>query len=222
MLDHSQLSPQSQPKLRLVISNPSLHSVSASKDLPLAHTIKQKTDFTVEVFLKDPYLYWMAARDSSHGLSCNLPLEIEENEDDIPSKTLICHFSKIDSETTWEDLREEDEILSEMMIMQFQMKIWKHLLSFCLTNYVSQLLIYTDQEEKSGLGIYYDFLSQKNYHSSKNNNSQISVPITPQILEDWNSFMKEVTLKLQQTLWREQRFNQTIRDYLKAHPFTNQ
>lgn len=198
-------------KLKLVVSNRMPVKEADSPSQP----VTSKAGFAAEVRNRGPYLYEMAIQDPSHGLECNLILEIEE-ACEAESGTVICHFPIIAGEQL-KDLVEEDETLYGMIMVQFQMKVLEQLLLFCANHYASRLIIYTDDEQAEELGIYEDFLvHQDQTLTAQGEKTEMLIPVNPEIFAAWLNFMTEATIKFGQELWREQRSNSVIRNYLKS------
>jgi hypothetical protein len=157
----------------------------------------------------------MAIQDSSHGLECNLILEIE-GACEAESGTVICHFPAIADEQL-KKFVEEDETLYGMIMVQFQMKVLEQLLLFCANHYASRLIIYTDDEQAEELGIYEDFLvHQDQTLTAQGEKTEMVISVNREIFAAWRDFMAEATIKFAQGLWREQRSNPVIRNYLKS------
>jgi hypothetical protein len=199
-------------ELKLVVSNPPLTQNAQS---PL-QSKTPKTEFTVEVKNRGPYLYEMAIYEPSHYLECTLTIEIEESRDGLKPGQVICHFATIEDESL-RDFVEEDETLYGMIMVQFQMKVLEQLLLFCGKHYVSQLILYTDDRQAEQLGVYEAFLIDQNQPlSMRGEKTEMVIPVNPKIFADWLNFMAQTTVKFMQELWREQPSNPIIRDYLKS------
>lgn len=96
--------------------------------------------------MKGHNIYTMVVQDLAHFLECELNLEIRKNvsereepqhdqeQEIVESKDVICHFSKIAAEQfrkfVWHDVA-----LHGILMVMFQMKIMKQLLSFCVTHH---------------------------------------------------------------------------------------
>jgi hypothetical protein len=198
-------------ELKLVVSNPTpIGDTQASSQ---SKTVK--TEFTVEVKNRGPYLYEMSIQDPVHCLECTLTIEIEETHDGLKPGQVICHFATIEDESL-RDFVNEDETLYGMVMVQFQMKVLELLLLFCSKHYVSQLILYTDDRQAEQLGIYEDFLLHQNQTLTlQGEKTEIFIPVNPKIFADWLNFMAQTTVKFMQELWREQSSNPIIREYLK-------
>jgi hypothetical protein len=200
--------------LKLVVSNPPPHQTTQSyKEI-------SKAGFSSEVQKRGSYLYSLLVRDSSHYLECELFLEAQKRKDanDLEPLAVICHFPNISDEKL-NDYVWEDEILLGMILIQFQMKTMEQLLVFCSNQHASNLIIYTDDTEAESLEIYREFLLTEGRSLSQvTDNFEIIIPINEQIVQKWDQYMKKVNIQFRQTLWREQRLNPAIHQYLKIHP----
>jgi len=208
------------PHLRLVVSNPSPLPAPV-KLSPSIGNSDATAPFTAKVRLRGPWLYEMAVRDTSHYLKCNLTLEVEEAQNEIELGRVVCHFPAI-LDKQLSAFVEEDETLHGMIMIQFQMKIMEQLLLFCGDYSVSHLVIYTDDEHAEELGIFQDFLiHQDQTLTPQGEKTEMIISTDSETFDEWIDFMEEVNLKFGQELWREQRHNPVIREYLKLHPLSS-
>lgn len=203
-----------RPHLRLVVSNPDPLPVQ-EEPLPLFAS-PQKTEFTTAVRPKGINLYEMTVEEPSHYLTCDLLLEVEESRDGIEEGAVICHFPVIDDEH-FNEFVGEDETLYGMLMVQFHMKVMEQLLLFCGNHAVERLVIFVDDTQADSLGIYQDFLVYEGQAPTLcGEKTEMHVLTHTEIYDHWIDFMEETTLKLEQGLWREQRFNPFIRAYLRS------
>lgn len=174
-----------------------------------------RASFSAEVRVKGPYLYEMILQDLSHYLTCNLILEVEENNQGYEEKTVICHFPTLSDEEL-SDFVEGDEALCDMIMVQFQMKILEQLLLFCASHYASTLVIFADDAQADDLGVYQDFLTYEDQTlTSKGEKTEMVIPADRETFDAWIDFMDDINRKFQQSLWHDQRSNPVIRQYLK-------
>ena len=130
---------------------------------------------------------------------------------------MICHFPNISDEKL-NDYVWGNETLLGMILIQFQMKIMEQLLTFCENQYASSLVVYADDTEADSLGIYREFLFTDGYSLPRVvDNPKIIIPINEQTNQKWAEYRTKVDSQFRQTLWREQRLNPAIRQYLKTH-----
>lgn len=201
------------PQLKLVVSN--------CDPLPIEPTNTKNqhvsSSLIANVHLRGPYLYEMTIEDPSHYLECDLILEVEEAHDEFESARVICHFPNISNEKL-DDLVEGDETLLGMILVQFQMKILEQLLLFCATHYASKLVIFVDDAQADELEIYRDFLAYEDQTiTPQGEKTEMIIPADREAFDQWIDFMEDVTIKFRQTLWREQKNNLAIRQYLERH-----
>jgi len=174
--------------------------------------------FISNVWSQDPRSYLMVAQDHSHNLSCELILEVERDQDKYGEEAVICHFPRI-IDLQLKYLINHDDTLYEIIMVQFQMKILEQLFTFCASQCVSKLIIYTSGTQVDELEIYREFLIYMGQIPPSNDNqTEISIIADTQTFESWINFMNKVTSMFRQMLWQDHRMNATIRQYLKKHP----
>ena len=204
--------------LKLVSSNPEPNTQSYIQPQKIAQP-NERAPFGSEVLLKGRNLYLIRAQDFSHYLECDLILEVEEGQHENETNRVICHFPKIEDEQM-SNFISDDETLYDIIMLEFQMRIFKQLLVFCTAHYAATLTIYTDDAQADSLIIYRDVLNFENQTLAQNGDStEIIIPLNQYTVDIFVNFMNQVTLELQQTLWQGQRINSLIRHYLKSHPF---
>jgi hypothetical protein len=201
-------------KLKLVVSN---SSPASSQKPTISNSSAAPSCFTVEVWPRGPNLYEMHLKDSAHSLKCDFTLEIEESFDAVSPSSVVCYFPNID-QSALNDFVEEDETLFGMFMIQFQMKILEQLFLFCANHYASNLVIFVDDAQANDLGIYRDFLTYKDETITPDGEkTEMIIPADRETYDQWIDFMEEVDQKFRQTLWREQKSNFSLRQYLKSH-----
>jgi hypothetical protein len=145
-------------------------------------------------------------------------LEIEEEWAGGTSNLLsvVCQFPPFAAEDL-RDFVEEDETLIGMILVRFQMKILKQLILFCLNHNATTLIIQVDENQSDYMGIFERFITYEDRIPTKKGIMiQMSMQINAEILHKCTDFMDEIYEKFLQTLWRHQRRNEIIRDYLKS------
>ena len=199
------------PRLKLAVSNPA----PVSGNTPVtSDPAPSNTGFNAEVRNIGTQIYEMNIQDPFHDLGCGLILEIEKS---IEETVAVCHFPVILNESN--KFLDEDEELYGAIILRFQMKVLEQLFMFCVNHDASRLTIYMDDAQAEGFGIYDDFLSHYDETLTENGEKTEMVISTDQkTFDKWLAFMAETNLNLEQELWREQRSNLAIRNYLKSRP----
>ena len=199
------------PTLKLVVSNP-----DPVQEAPaVSQRVPSTKSFGAKVKKRGVNLYELNIRDPFHELGCDLILEIEES---MGETVAICHFPAIlgKESNTYLD---EDEGLHGSIMLRFQMKVLEQLFLFCTNHNASQLIIYMDDAEAEGFGVYDDFLSHYDETlTEQGEKTEMVIPTDRETFDKWLGFMAEMNLKLEQDLWREQRTNPAIRHYLKSRP----
>lgn len=203
-------SPQSTPKLRLVVSNPVRKSPTPSKP--------ERSDaaFYAEIQTKSPQVYEMTAQAPSHYLECRLKLEVMGRYCERHGGGVICHFPIIEDEA-FNEFVEGDETLYGTLMIQFHMNIMEQLLLFCADHDATGLIIYVDDDQAKELGIYDNLLvHQDQTWTELGEKTVLVIPAHRKAFDQWIDLMQDVNQQLQQDLWLEQRFNPAIRAYLKS------
>lgn len=212
----SNVSPQTEAPispLKLVVSNPP----SLGGGFP-GKTKETSAGFSAEICMRASTLYTLVAREPYHHLRCDLPLEIEEEwaGSSLDLVSVVCQFPPFDAENL-SDFVEEDETLIGMILVRFQMKILKQLILFCLNHNATTLMIQVDENQSDYMGIFERFVTYEDRIPAKKGTLiQMTVPVNAEILHKCTDFIDEIYEKFLQTLWRHQRKNEIIRDYLKS------
>jgi hypothetical protein len=198
------------PTLKLVVSNPDPVQAASVPSQPTP----SKAGFAAKVCSIGTHVYEMIIRDPFHELGCDLILDIEESR----GKTVaVCHFPVILNESN--GFLDEDEDLYGTIMLRFQMKVLEQLFLFCGKHNASQLTIYMDDAQAEGFGVYDDFLSYYDETITENGEkTEMVIRTDRETFDKWLGFMAEMTIKVEQDLWREQRTNSVIRNYLKFRP----
>jgi hypothetical protein len=184
--------------------------------------------FTTELQEKGDNIYAMVAQDLAHFLECELILEIQEKELDPEEaedglaqnkekgREVICHFPSID-DGKFKELILGDQTLYGTLMIRFQIKIMNQLFLFCAAHHAGTLVIFTDDVHGEELEIYRNFLNREGQDlNSQGEKTGLVIPADPETVDDWKDFRKMVALKLRQGLWRDQKTNPTIENYLKS------
>lgn len=173
--------------------------------------------FSSEIRQRAPGLHAMVIQDPSHYLFCELILEVQKGRHESEYGIVICQFPKISDEKL-KIYVNEDETLSGMIMIRFQMKIMEQLLIFCTHQRASNLIIYVDDDQAKTMGIYQDFVvSEDHVVTPVGEKTEMIVLTDPEIFDDWMQYMNQVTILFQQTLWQDQSGNPAIRRYLKSY-----
>ena len=197
------------PTVKLIVSNPA----PAQENSPSQPT-PSKAGFSAKIRSIGTNVYEMNIRDPFHDLGCDLILEIEKREGETVA---VCHFPVILNESN--RFLDEDENLYGAIMLRFQMKVLEQLFIFCVSHNASQLTIYMDDAQAEGFGIYDDFLSHYDETLTENGEkTEMVISTNQETFDKWLGFMAEMSLKVEQNLWREQRTNPVVRHYLKSRP----
>jgi len=198
------------PTLKLVVSN----SAPVQEAPAVSQRVPSTKSFAAKVKKRGANLYELNIRDPFHELGCDLILDIEENRGETVA---VCHFPAILNKPN--RFLDEDEDLYGAIMLRFQMKVLEQLFLFCIKHNAFQLTIYMDDAEAEGFRIYDDFLSHYDETLTENGEkTEMVIPTDRKTFDKWLGFMAEMTLKIEQDLWRGQRTNPAIRHYFKSRP----
>lgn len=204
--DKSSCSKETASHLTLVVSNPEpVQEKTPESTLPNA-------GFKAEVRNIAPQAYEIEIQDSAHELECDLLLNIKKQRG---RTAVVCHFPDIFDDSN--KLLEEDETLYGTIMIQFQLKVLEQLFLFCGDHKASQLIISMEDATAEGFEIYHHFLSQQGQSlATDGGQTEMVISTNTKALNGLRNFMKENTLQLEQSLWRQQNSNPAIRNYLKS------
>jgi len=211
-------SEKTNASLELVVSNPNPLQEPSSSGIILSNN-HINPSFKSEVYVRGPNLYSLLVCDPSHYLECELILETEERQalDSLEPVAVICHFPNISDEKLQDHICLDDTLYGIIMI-QFQIKILEHLLLFCANHYASKMIIFADDGQAEALGVYHDFFFF--FYQTltfKGEKTEMVIPADPTTFDACIDFMQKIAMDFRQTLWREQRSNPIIRQYIKNH-----
>lgn len=194
---------------------------SPKTNLPLQHANANTcAPFTADIQSKGPNLYVLVAQDVAHSLSCEIPLEIQESKDQGAMKEtgVACHFPKMMDKQLKERIM-HDVTLYGVIMITFHLKLMEQLLLFSIDHQTRSLSIFADDDQADGLEIYRQFLAQQDQPTIlEPDRATLTIPINQETINDWKDFMEMMHLKIRQILWREQKANPVIQNYLRQHP----
>lgn len=173
--------------------------------------------FTAEVQNKGQNLYVLVTQDAAHCLSCELALEIQKKGGQKGSKEIevICHFPVIMDGQLKEKIG-HDLTLHGVIMIGFHLKFMEQLLQFCIDHQAKSLSLFADDDQADGLEIYRQFLAQQDQSiPTPPHGATLAFPISQGIVRDWKGFMDLMASKFRQALWREQKGNPMIQNYLR-------
>jgi hypothetical protein len=199
-------------ELKLVVSHPDpVQRVST-----LFQSQPSTTSFMVKAHKRGSRLYEMTIQDPFHELACDLVLEIERNG----GKTaVVCHFPSFMDDS--HKLLDEDADLYGTIMIQFQMKVLDHLFLFSTEHKASQLSIYMDDDQAEGFGIVQGFLIHCDETiRAYGEKTEMVISTDQNMLLEWRTFMEKMNLELEQDMWRQQRHNLVIRNYLRSRSYS--
>jgi hypothetical protein len=170
-------------------------------------------------------LYDFHAKDFDHELSCKITLERKEifaysghedkNLDLVPA--IACDFPPIDNHKGQEKVF-GNAYLRAMTVIQFQLKVLEQLLLFCEDKEAAYLILSFNESNFDNIEIYQRFVvSQEEFITERGKQTELLILTNIKIYDEVTDFMDKVDKQFHQVLWREQRFNQAFRSYLKNH-----
>lgn len=196
------------PRLKLVVSNPDRLQETPVSSQPTPSSL----DFIFKTKKIGQQVYEMTIQDPFHELECGLILDIERREGET---IVVCHFPTFLDKS--HKILDEDETLYGIIVVQFQMKVLEQLFLFCANHNASHLIIYMDDTQAEGFGIYQDFLVYCDETLTGNGEqTEMVIPSDQKTFDKWRTFMNKTNLGFEQDLWRKQRTNPVIRRYLKS------
>ena len=170
-----------------------------------------------------PYLHVFRAKDYTHGLLCEMTLEVKEifvtrEEGGYLTPVVACSFPAI----SLQKLNEKtgfDGYLQELLMGQFQLKVMEQLLLFCEEKGATNLVL-TANDAVHGAGLdylkFYRFflVSEEQVATSRGEETQIMIPADAGTYDKVVDFMDKIDREFRCALWRGQSINPAFRDYL--------
>jgi hypothetical protein len=113
-----------------------------------------------------------------------------------------------------------DETLYAMILIQFQMKVLTQMLLFCQAHGALNLIIYAnDTPEGHALGIYENLVAYEDtIPTIRGTKTQMVIPVTQGTFQKWTELSNQANQDFRQALWEDQKWNLSIRAYLKLNP----
>lgn len=170
-------------------------------------------------------LYVCKFHDLSHGLACELHLELKHNfltldvsaeEDSHLTPVITGDFPYINVQKLNEKVL-GDDYLQAMVLIQFQLKILEQLMLFCDDSEATHLILNFNEANLDYLEIYQQFLlSERDVMTSRGEQTQIIISSDAEVFDELVDFMDNFERDCRQVLWQDQNSNPTFRHYLKA------
>lgn len=115
-----------------------------------------------------------------------------------------------------------DEYLHGALMVIFQMSLLEKLLLFCEEKKAAYIVLNFCEGTFGYLNIFRRFsISEKQINNSHSERIQITIPADTQTYDDVIDFMDEFKVDFCRVLWREQKSNFSLRQYLKSHTVLN-
>ena len=171
-----------------------------------------------------PGIYIARFRDSFHELACEITLELksvltlsgDHREDGYFEPVLAGDFPYIETQRLQKKVLGND-YLHHMTLLQFQLKILEQILLFCDEKDASSLILNFNEANLDYLEIYDQFItSQDETISDRGEQTEAVIATDVTIYDELIDFIDKVDRDFQRTLWREQRNNPILRQYLKS------
>jgi hypothetical protein len=171
-------------------------------------------------------LFMLRCQDFSHRLACEMTLERKQRlayseclEDDSEGYGFVTVISAEFPEINIQKLIEKvngDEFLQDIILTRFHLNLIERLLLFCRSKDATHLILTMDMDQLNFLDIYRDFvIFEDDIMTSIGEQREIIIPSDTQTYVTVVECMNMLNKHLQKTLWREQKNNLTMRNYLK-------
>jgi hypothetical protein len=211
----SKAAPSSQSRIfRAINEKPSVQFNDSSQDSFLfnIHEISQN-------------LYKMRFHDLSHQLYCEITLELKNSlmygdepyeEDGTLEVVIAGNFPTIDMQGL-NQIVHNNEYLQGMILIKFQLKILEELLLFAKNKDAGYLFLNFNEANYDYVEIYQRFIvSQESNLSASGEQIELVMPTDVGTYDELIEFMDELEQDFQQSLWRDQKSDPIIRQYLKS------
>lgn len=217
--------------LKLIINN-----TSNTKRDDLSHRSRRKKALNPKVLLERLFLYdfrditsdlyVLRCQDFSHRLACEMTLERKQRlayseclEDDNEGYGFVTAIAGDFPEINIQKLMEKvngDEFLQDIILTRFHLNLIERLLLFCRSKDATHLILTMDMDQLNFLDIYRDFvIFEDDIMTSIGEQREVIIPSDTQTYVTVIDCMNKLNKHLQETLWREQKNNATMRNYLK-------
>ncbi len=211
---------------------PKASAISLSRTLSQAHKSYQESTLTPKhPFLSDfqevaPNLFSFYANDTRHDLRHFLLLDIQDIftpeeaptlEEDSLVPMLVCDFPAIDGQMLYEKVH-GNEYLQGALMTRFYLNILESLLLLCGQWNVCGLILTVDDHCLDAIEVYRKFIvTEAHVFTEKGEQTQVVISTNAKTYDELVDFMEKVEQDFRQTLWRTQKEDLTIRQYLKSH-----
>lgn len=170
-------------------------------------------------------LFNFYAQDTLHDLSCSFSLDIQDifvqkdlgYEDDYLIPMVVCNFPAIDGQMLHEKVF-GNEYLQGILLVRFYLSILESLFLFCDNQDAYGLVLTVDENALSVIEVFRPFLlSEHQVMTEKGKQTEGLISTNVEAYDDLLDLIDKIDQDFRQTLWRDQRENQAIREYLKNH-----
>jgi hypothetical protein len=217
--------------LKLIINN-SKNGVSddLSRASPRKKILKPKV-LLERLFLYDfreitSDIYVLRCQDFSHRLACEMTLERKQRlayseclEDDNEGYGFVTVIAGTFPEINIQKLIDKvdgDVFLQDIILTRFHLNLIEQLLLFCRSKDATHLIMTMDMDQLNFRDIYRDFvIFEDDVMTSVGEQREFIIPSDTQTYVTVVDCMNRLNKHLQKTLWREQKNNATMRNYLK-------
>jgi hypothetical protein len=174
-------------------------------------------------------IFVFRAQDIENELRVEMYLELKQayihynqNLSETPLEhTIVGDFPYISADELNESLLGDEYLHGALMII-FQMSLLEQLLLVCEEKGAEYILLNFCERTFDYLNIFRRFsISEKQINNSHGERIQITIPADTQIYDDIIDFMDEFKADFCRVLWREQKSNFSLRQYLKSHAVLN-
>jgi hypothetical protein len=170
-------------------------------------------------------IFVFRAQDIENELGLEMYLELKQayihdnqNHVEAPLEHIISGDFPYISIDKFDDLILCDEYLHGALMVIFQMSLLEQLLLFCEENKAAYIVLNFCERTFDYLNIFRRFsIFEKQINHPHSERIQITIPADAQTYDDVVDFIDEFKVDFCRVLWREQKRNFSLRQYLKSH-----
>lgn len=175
--------------------------------------------FAADIHMVGPSFYTLAARDLSHYLACDIPLEIQEGQDESEFGSVTCHLPIIE-EQYLEALVWGDEMLVDMVAAQFYLKVLERLLNFCANHNATRLVIDLPSSKSPATQFYKPFVAPEESPGYGSRDATLIIHPDRATYEKLVLHVADLSQEFQGLLEEEKWDNPMVQQYLKLRSFS--
>lgn len=173
-----------------------------------------------------PNLHAFRVKDCTHELDCELVLEVKKSfvfleksgeKDPYLTTVVTCSFPTINLQR-FNEKTGFDSYLQRLVMAQFQLNILEQLLVFCEQKDAGNLALAINDDNLGYIEIYSRFfVSASQVTTEKEEQTEAMIPTGTNTYDRVVDFIDKIDREFRCALWRQQRYNSDIREYLKLN-----